>query len=92
MFGSLIILFILPFVNRSLIKSATFRPFYGFFLALWILNVAFLGWLGQLPVEQPFINYGLYATFYYFLFFLFFVPVAGVLEKKFAYFFTPKKF
>jgi len=43
MFGSLLILFILPYVNKSLIKSATFRPLYAFFLALLILDVFFLG-------------------------------------------------
>lgn len=83
MFGSLLILFSLPFVNNSLIKSATFRPTYGFFLAVFVLNTVFLGWLGQLPVEQPFINYGLYATIYYFLFFMLFVPSSCVMEKLF---------
>jgi ubiquinol-cytochrome c reductase cytochrome b/c1 subunit len=43
MFGSLLILFSLPFVNNSLIKSATFRPTYGFFLAVFVLNTVFLG-------------------------------------------------
>jgi len=45
--------------------------------------------LGQLPVEQPFIDYGLYATVYYFLFFSAFLPLSGVLESKLVYKFSP---
>ena len=78
MFGALLILFLLPFLNQSQISSTAFRLVYGIVLAFLILNVAYLGWLGQLPVEQPFIDYGLYATIYYFLFFIFFLPSSGL--------------
>lgn len=85
MFGALLILFLLPFLNQSSISSTTFRLVYGILLAVFVLDVAYLGWLGQLPVEQPFIDYGLYATVYYFLFFMVLFPSSGLLEKNFIY-------
>lgn len=43
MFGALLILFLLPFLNQSAISSATFRLAYGAVLAFLILDVAYLG-------------------------------------------------
>jgi len=41
-----------------------------------------LGWLGQKPVEDPFIEIGLVATFSYFFILLILFPVLGVFENK----------
>jgi len=35
-------------------------------------------------VEQPFIDYGLYATVYYFVFFMILLPSSGFIEKAFV--------
>lgn len=43
MFGALLILFVLPFLNQSVVSSTTFRLFYGVALAFLIVDVAFLG-------------------------------------------------
>jgi len=43
MFGALLILFLLPFLNQSAISSATFRLAYSAVLAFLILDVAYLG-------------------------------------------------
>jgi hypothetical protein len=40
-----------------------------------------LGWIGQKPVESPFIEVGMYATNFYFLFMLVLVPLIGLFEK-----------
>jgi ubiquinol-cytochrome c reductase cytochrome b subunit len=59
---------------------------FGFLLTVWIVDVLFLGWIGQLPVEAPFVQLGLYATFFYFAWFIFFIPVATFCEGKFSAF------
>jgi len=43
MFGALLILFLLPFLNQSSISSTTFRLVYGILLAVFVLDVAYLG-------------------------------------------------
>jgi len=40
-----------------------------------------LGWIGQKPVESPYIEIGVYATVFYFMFFLVLLPVIGLVEK-----------
>jgi len=82
MFGAIVVLLILPYLNTSSIRSTTFRPLFSFFY--WFLAVDFiiLGWIGQKPVESPYVEIGLTATVFYFVFFLFLCPILGILEKK----------
>jgi len=80
--GAIAILFALPLLNTSEIRSTEFRPIFGIFY--WFLFVDFflLGWIGQKPVEDPYILVGVGATIFYFLFFIVLVPAIGILEKK----------
>lgn len=82
MFGSIAILFLLPFLNTSKVRSREFRPFGS--LLFWFLVGDFfvLGWIGQQPVEAPFIGIGVFATVFYFLFFMLFEPACGHIESK----------
>jgi quinol-cytochrome oxidoreductase complex cytochrome b subunit len=82
MISAIIILLFLPLINTSEIRSSKFRPIFG--IAFWFLFVDFLllGWIGQKPVESPFVEIGLGATIFYFIFLLFLLPMVGVLEKK----------
>lgn len=70
MAASILSLFFLPLLNSVGIKSATFRPIYGVLVTSFAVNVAFLGWIGQLPVEAPYVIMGQFATGFYFLFFI----------------------
>jgi ubiquinol-cytochrome c reductase cytochrome b subunit len=81
MVGAILILAVLPVINTSEIRSSKFRPIYG--IAYWFLVSDFLllGWIGQKPVETPYIEVGQVATVYYFLFFIILVPVIGIVEK-----------
>jgi ubiquinol-cytochrome c reductase cytochrome b subunit len=81
MVGAILILAVLPIINTSEIRSSKFRPIYG--IAYWFLVSDFLllGWIGQKPVETPYIEVGQVATVFYFLFFIVFVPVIGIIEK-----------
>lgn len=81
MISAILVLFLLPVINTSEIRSSKFRPIFR--CAYWFLVSDFiiLGWIGQKPVESPFIEVGMYATNFYFLFLLVLVPLIGLIEK-----------
>ena len=81
MFGSLIILLTIPFLNSSEIRSTAFRPIFK--VCYWLLVIAFLllGWVGQCPVEYPYTEIGIVSMIYYFLFFLIIIPFLGKIES-----------
>jgi quinol-cytochrome oxidoreductase complex cytochrome b subunit len=82
MIGAILILLALPILNTSNIRSSKFRPIFSF--AYWFLVSDFLilGWIGQKPVESPYIEIGMGATIFYFLFFLILLPLIGLIESK----------
>lgn len=79
---AILILLLLPITNLSKIRSGSFRPLYSF--GYWFLVSIFilLGWIGQKPVESPFIEIGMASTVFYFVFLLFLVPAFGFIEQK----------
>lgn len=78
---SLIVLLFTPYLTLSYIRSSIFRPFYQKIVLLLLINTIILGWIGQKPVEYPFLQIGLFGTFYYFCFFIFFLPLIYYLEN-----------
>jgi ubiquinol-cytochrome c reductase cytochrome b subunit len=82
MVSAILILLLLPVINTSSIRSSKFRPIFA--VSYWFLVADFLllGWIGQKPVETPYVEVGMAATFFYFLFLLVLVPVIGILESK----------
>merc|ERR1711933_533511 len=82
MFGSLIVLFFIPFLNTSEIRSTDFRPIFKVFYWLLVTVFLLLGWIGQKPVTDTYIMVGQFATFYYFFFFIALIPLIGIVEKK----------
>jgi quinol-cytochrome oxidoreductase complex cytochrome b subunit len=82
MVAAILVLLLLPVINTSEIRSSKFRPIYG--VAYWFLVADFLilGWIGQKPVETPYIEVGQVATVFYFLFLLVLIPVIGIVEKQ----------
>ena len=81
MFGSLIILLTIPFINSSEIRSTAFRPIFK--VCYWLLVLAFLllGWVGQCPVEYPYTEIGVISMIYYFFFFIIIIPFLGKFES-----------
>ena len=81
MFGSLIILLTIPFINSSEIRSTAFRPIFK--VCYWLLVLAFLllGWVGQCPVEYPYTEIGFISMIYYFFFFIIIIPFLGKFES-----------
>ena len=80
--GSLIVLFFIPFINTSEIRSTTFRPLFKIFYWLLVADFLILGWVGQKPVKDTYIFVGQVATCFYFLFFLILIPLIGNIEYK----------
>ena len=81
MFGSLLILLILPLTDLSRTRSNQFRP--AMKLAFWFFVVDFiiLTWIGSQHPDSPYLEIGQFATGFYFVWFLFIVPVVGVVEN-----------
>jgi ubiquinol-cytochrome c reductase cytochrome b subunit len=80
--GALVILLAIPFINTSEIRSSQFRPIFRIFFWLLVVDFLILGWIGQKPVESPFVEVGQIATIFYFTFFAVLIPVLGVVEAK----------
>ena len=81
MFASLLILFLLPYLNTSDIRSSFFRPIHRLFFWLFILDYLILGWIGGCAPETPYLEIGQIATLFYFLYFTSVLPILGILEK-----------
>jgi ubiquinol-cytochrome c reductase cytochrome b subunit len=79
---SIAILFFLPELNTCITANIYKRPLFR--VAFWILiaDFLFLGWIGQQPVESPYTEVGMFATFFYFFFWLIIFPEIGKFENK----------
>ena len=79
--ASIVLLMALPFLHTSPFRSTAFRPVFRGFLLLFVLDALILGWIGQCPVEYPYVEVGQAASVYYFAFILVLVPVLGMAER-----------
>jgi quinol-cytochrome oxidoreductase complex cytochrome b subunit len=82
MLGSLLVLFLIPFINTSDVRNTTYRPLFKICFWIFIADFAVLMWVGQKPVRDAFIITGQIATVYYFMFFLVLIPIVGTIESK----------
>tara|TARA_B100000949_G_C14170367_1_gene403005 strand:- start:91 stop:888 length:798 start_codon:yes stop_codon:yes gene_type:complete len=81
MFGAVFILFVLPWLDKHPVKSATFRPVYKQFFWLFLLDCFILGWVGSNPPTGHYIYIGRVATIFYFAFFVLILPLLTKFEK-----------
>ena len=81
MFASILVLFFLPWLDSSPVRSSRFRPLHKQFF--WILAAVsvMLGYVGSQPPEEPWVTVGQICTFWYFFHFLVILPVLGKLER-----------
>ncbi|MGE5504004.1 MAG: cytochrome b [Actinomycetota bacterium] len=80
MFSAILILFALPWLDTSKVRSAKFRPLYKQFFWLFVVDCLVLGYVGGKPAEGVLITIGQLATAYYFFHFLVLMPLLGKLE------------
>ena len=81
MFGSIIILFFLPWLDRSKVRSATYRPLYKWAFWAFVVDCLVLGYVGGMPAEEPYITISRIGASYYFFHFLIIVPFIARFEK-----------
>jgi ubiquinol-cytochrome c reductase cytochrome b subunit len=82
MISAILVLFLLPITNTSAVRSPYFRPIFAMSFWFFVSDFLILGWIGQKPVESPFIELGQVATCFYFLYLVFLIPAIGLLENK----------
>jgi ubiquinol-cytochrome c reductase cytochrome b subunit len=88
--GSIVVLFLIPFINTSYIRNTTYRPIFKFCFWFFITNVIILTWIGQKPVKDIFVFMGKISTLIYFIFFVL-IPIVGIIETQLIWY-DPVKF
>lgn len=81
MFASIAVLFVMPWLDTSKVRSAVYRPWYKVAFWLFAINAVFLGWLGAKPAEGIYTALTQASTVFYFGFFLIILPLLGIIEK-----------
>ncbi len=80
MFGAIAVLFILPWLDRSPVRSGQFRPIFRYFFWLFAANCVLLGYLGAKPAEGTYVILSRIATIWYFAHFLIILPLLSIFE------------
>jgi len=83
MAASLLILFALPHIHTSTSRNTVIQPMFRLVILIWAINFIFLGWIGQLPVDDPYTKFGLFSTIGYFSLFSI-IPALGWVEGRFC--------
>ncbi len=81
MFSSILIWFILPWLDKSPVRSGHFRPLFRKFFWVLVIDVLVLGYCGGSHAEEPYLMISQIATAYYFLHFLVILPIVSALER-----------
>jgi ubiquinol-cytochrome c reductase cytochrome b subunit len=82
MFGSILLWFFLPWLDKSPVRSGHYRPlFRKFFWFGLIPAMAVLFWCGGAPAEEPYVVLSQLASLYYFAHFLIILPIVSAIEK-----------
>ena len=81
LFASIFVLFVLPWLDRSPVRSCRFRPVAKWFFWLLLIDVIVLGWVGAELPQGIWILVGRLATAYYFFHLLILMPIVGKLER-----------
>jgi ubiquinol-cytochrome c reductase cytochrome b subunit len=80
MFSSILLLFFLPWLDRSPVRSGSYRPKFKMFFLILVIDVLILGWCGGAPAEEPYVIISQIATIYYFAHFLIILPLISKFE------------
>jgi ubiquinol-cytochrome c reductase cytochrome b/c1 subunit len=81
MFASIAILAFLPWLDRSRVRSAKYRPLFRQFFWIFVITCIGLGWLGAKPAEGVYVIASRILTAWYFLHFLVILPLLGYFER-----------
>ena len=84
--ASILILFFVPWLDRSKVRSGTFRPQFKWFYWLFVINFLLLMWYGaQPPAQVVLMNFTVadvskLSVLYYFAYFIIILPLLSVFE------------
>ena len=81
MFASILLLFFLPWLDNSNVKSTSYRPMYRIWFVVLVFDVLILGVCGGKPAEEPWVRISQVASAYYFAHFLMILPLVSFFEK-----------
>jgi ubiquinol-cytochrome c reductase cytochrome b subunit len=81
MFASILLLFFLPWLDKSPVRSGAYRPLFKRFFWILVADVLILGYCGMSPAEQPYVAISQIAAAYYFAHFLIILPLISKFEK-----------
>jgi ubiquinol-cytochrome c reductase cytochrome b subunit len=82
MFASILLLFFLPWLDKSSVRSANYRPLYRKFFWFGLVPcVLILGYCGGAPAAEPYVIISQLAATYYFAHFLIILPIISKIER-----------
>ena len=81
MFASIALLFILPWLDKSPVRSTTYRPLYKWFFWALMVDIVILGICGKAPAAEPYVRISQLAAIYYFAHFLIILPIVSKIER-----------
>jgi quinol-cytochrome oxidoreductase complex cytochrome b subunit len=81
MFSAILLFAFLPWLDRSPVKSASYRPLYRIFFWIFVAVAIGLGYVGANPPEGNYVLAGRILTISYFAFFLVVLPLLPFVEK-----------
>ena len=81
MVSAIAVLGLLPWLDRSKIRSCIFRPMHRQWFIIFVCDFFLLMWVGAMPAEGIYITLGQIGTGYWFAYFFIIVPLNSVLEK-----------
>ena len=77
----LALLFLVPWLDRSPVRSARFRPVYKWFFWVLLAVAITLGYCGANPPEGAYVVIARIATAWYFFHFIILLPLLSVFER-----------
>ena len=81
MFSAILLLFFLPWLDKSPVRSGNYRPQFKLWFWVLVLDVVVLGWAGGKPAEQPYLLVAQICSIYYFAHFLIILPIVSRTER-----------
>ena len=82
MFGSILLLFFLPWLDPSPVRSGHYRPLFKKFTLFGLLPcILVLGYCGGAPAAEPYVMISQFASAYYFAHFLIILPLVSMIER-----------
>jgi len=82
LFGSLLVLLVLPFIHVNRIKRNTFYPLSKIFFWVFVISFFMLTLGGAWPVEDPYVSVRQFFSLVYFFFFLVVTPLRSLWDSS----------